>query len=133
MNPESTLLPPVTILIEWENAQDVEDRWVRRAVVALQDELERQRDRVAEPVRVLYLFDAGKVSAAEIERQIDDAAPRLKQVARVEFQPTPGLTYSKLIAGLKKAQVILDRKVLADLAVSDAAAFSKVVELAKAA
>ena len=99
MDPKPTtgaMLPPVTILIEWENAQDVEDRWVRRAVVALQDELERQRDRVAEPVRVLYLFDAAKASAAEIERQIDDAAPRLKQVARVEFQPTPGLTYYKL-------------------------------------
>jgi large subunit ribosomal protein L20 len=44
-----------------------------------------------------------------------------------------GVTYSKLIAGLKKAGVELDRKILADLAFSDAAAFAKVVESAKAA
>lgn len=44
-----------------------------------------------------------------------------------------GTTYSRLIAGLKKAQVMLDRKVLADLAMSDSTAFAKVVELAKAA
>ena len=44
-----------------------------------------------------------------------------------------GLSYSQLIHGLKKADVQLDRKVLADLAVRDAAAFSQVVEIAKEA
>jgi large subunit ribosomal protein L20 len=44
-----------------------------------------------------------------------------------------GLTYSRFIAGLKKAQVELDRKILADLALSDAGAFSKLAEMAKAA
>lgn len=44
-----------------------------------------------------------------------------------------GLNYSQLIHGLKKADVQLDRKVLADLAVRDAAAFSQVVEIAKEA
>ena len=44
-----------------------------------------------------------------------------------------GLSYSRLIAGLKKADVILDRRVLADLAVHDKAAFTKVVETAKSA
>src|SRR3990172_7368658 len=44
-----------------------------------------------------------------------------------------GLTYGRLINGLLKAGVTLDRKVLADLAVRDAAAFSKVAEQAKAA
>lgn len=43
-----------------------------------------------------------------------------------------GLAYSRLIAGLKKAGIILDRRVLADLAVHDKPAFSKVVEAAKA-
>ena len=38
-----------------------------------------------------------------------------------------GLTYSKLLAGLKKAQVVLDRKILADLAVNDRPAFKKVL------
>ena len=39
-----------------------------------------------------------------------------------------GVTYSKFMAGLKKAQIDLDRKVLADMAVHDPAAFSAVVE-----
>ena len=44
-----------------------------------------------------------------------------------------GLSYSRLIDGLKKAGVILDRRVLADIAVHDKAAFGKVVDTAKAA
>jgi len=42
-----------------------------------------------------------------------------------------GLTYGQLIAGLKKAEIELDRKILADLAVQDAATFGKIAELAK--
>tara|TARA_Y100000748_G_scaffold274241_1_gene249204 strand:+ start:203 stop:562 length:360 start_codon:yes stop_codon:yes gene_type:complete len=42
-----------------------------------------------------------------------------------------GLTYSKLIAGLKKASIDLDRKTLASIAVNDKEAFSKIVEEAK--
>jgi len=41
-----------------------------------------------------------------------------------------GLSYSKFIHGLKLANVELDRKVLADLAISDPAGFSKVVAMA---
>ncbi|MBR5137496.1 MAG: 50S ribosomal protein L20 [Clostridia bacterium] len=44
-----------------------------------------------------------------------------------------GLSYSKFICGLKKAGVELNRKVLADMAVNDAAGFAKLVEIAKAA
>jgi large subunit ribosomal protein L20 len=44
-----------------------------------------------------------------------------------------GLSYSRLIDGLKKAEVEIDRKVLADLAVHDAAAFGAIAETAKAA
>lgn len=44
-----------------------------------------------------------------------------------------GLTYSKLIAGLAKAKVAVDRKMLADLAVHDPAGFAAVAQLAKAA
>ena len=43
-----------------------------------------------------------------------------------------GLTYSKFVAGLKKAKIDLDRKVLADLAVNDPAAFGSIVEKVKA-
>ena len=42
-----------------------------------------------------------------------------------------GLTYSKLIAGLKKASIDLDRKTLANIAVNDKEAFTKIAEEAK--
>ena len=42
-----------------------------------------------------------------------------------------GLSYSRLIAGLKKAQVIIDRRVLADLAMHDSVAFAAIASLAK--
>jgi len=43
-----------------------------------------------------------------------------------------GLSYSRLMDALRKAHIELDRKVLADLAVSDPNAFSKIAEMAKA-
>ena len=43
-----------------------------------------------------------------------------------------GLSYSRLINGLKKASIDIDRKVLADLAVSEKQAFAKLAEQAKA-
>lgn len=42
-----------------------------------------------------------------------------------------GLSYSRLMAGLKKAGVEVNRKVLADLAVHDADAFGKIAEMAR--
>ena len=44
-----------------------------------------------------------------------------------------GLSYSRFINGLTKAGIELNRKVLADMAINDAAAFDKLVETAKAA
>ena len=43
-----------------------------------------------------------------------------------------GVTYSRFIAGLKKAQIDMDRKVLAELAVNDPAAFGSIVDKVKA-
>ena len=43
-----------------------------------------------------------------------------------------GLSYSKLVAGLKAANLTIDRKMLADLAIHDAAAFGAIAEQAKA-
>lgn len=43
-----------------------------------------------------------------------------------------GVSYSKFINGLKKAKVIIDRKILSELAVSDKKAFGKLIETAKA-
>ena len=51
---------------------------------------------------------------------------RINAAARIN-----GMSYSKFINGLKKAGIDLNRKVLADLAVNDAAAFAKLVEIAK--
>ncbi len=44
-----------------------------------------------------------------------------------------GMNYSRFMNGLKKAGIVMNRKMLAELAVSDRAAFAKLVELAKAA
>ena len=50
---------------------------------------------------------------------------RINAAARIN-----NLSYSKFICGLKKASVALDRKVLAELAISDPAGFSKIAALA---
>lgn len=51
---------------------------------------------------------------------------RINAAARIN-----GISYSRLICGLTKAGVAIDRKMMAELAVSDAAAFSKLVDIAK--
>ena len=51
---------------------------------------------------------------------------RINAAARAE-----GMTYNRFIAGLKTAGIEVDRKILADLAVTDAAAFAALVQLAK--
>jgi large subunit ribosomal protein L20 len=53
---------------------------------------------------------------------------RINAAARIN-----GITYSKLVFGMKKAEVTINRKMLADLAVRDPQAFAVVVEKAKAA
>jgi len=52
---------------------------------------------------------------------------RINAACRIE-----GVSYSRFMAGLKKGSIDIDRKVLADLAVMDKAAFAKIVEQAKA-
>ncbi|CAG0943247.1 50S ribosomal protein L20 [Anaerolineae bacterium] len=54
-------------------------------------------------------------------------------IVRINAAARPlGITYSKMMAGLKKAGIELDRKALADIAVNDEKAFGKLVEAAKA-
>jgi len=53
---------------------------------------------------------------------------RINAAARIN-----GMSYSTLIAGLKKANIDVNRKLLADLAVRDAPAFAKLAEVAKSA
>ena len=52
---------------------------------------------------------------------------RINAAARLE-----GMSYSTLMYGLKKAEIDINRKILADMAIADPAAFAKIVELAKA-
>ena len=53
---------------------------------------------------------------------------RINAAARIN-----GLSYSRLTNALKKANIIVNRKMLADVAVKDSVAFAKIVEAAKAA
>lgn len=87
---------PITILIEWENAQDVADLWVRKALTALQDELQREHDRFAQPPRVMYLYDETAVGPEHIRAEIAVAAPKLEEICDLELVPAPGLSYYKL-------------------------------------
>ncbi|GMG88428.1 50S ribosomal protein L20 [Biformimicrobium ophioploci] len=68
------------------------------------------------------------------DRRVKKRNFRQLWITRINAQSRQeGLSYSRLIAGLKKAEIALDRRVLADLAVHDKAAFAAVVEKAKAA
>jgi large subunit ribosomal protein L20 len=68
------------------------------------------------------------------DRRVKKRNFRALWITRINAQSRAlGMTYSQLIAGLKKAEIALDRRVLADLAVHDKAAFAAIVEKAKAA
>ena len=75
-------------------------------------------------MRALASAYAGRKERKRQFRQLWIA--RINAAARLN-----GLSYSKLMHGLKSAGVDMNRKVLADLAVNDAAGFSKIAELAK--
>jgi large subunit ribosomal protein L20 len=83
-------------------------------------------------------------SAQEAANRADRYAKRDRRVKKREYRKlwiqrigaaarNNGITYGQLIHGLKAAGVTLDRKVLADLAVKDAAAFASLVVVAKTA
>jgi len=89
-------LPAVTIVIEWENAIDVEDKWTHAAMSALQREIEDVTPRMTAKPRIMYLYDKNAVDPAVIEQALASTAPRLKDLADLEVIPTDGLTYYKL-------------------------------------
>jgi hypothetical protein len=93
---KTTKLPPVTIVIEWENAIDVDDKWTRAAMSALERELAAVRTKMSAKPRVTYLYDKNAVAAGTIEQTLASAAPKLRDCADVEIVPTDGLTYYKL-------------------------------------
>ena len=68
------------------------------------------------------------------DRKVRKREFRSLWIVRINAALRPlGMSYSKFIGGLKKAQIDLDRKVLADLALHDPAGFAKVAELSKQA
>ena len=75
-------------------------------------------------MRALTSSYAGRKESKRQFRQLWIA--RINAVARLN-----GLSYSQFMHGLKLANVDLNRKVLADMAVTDAAGFAKLVEVAK--
>ncbi len=92
-----------------------------------------------------YVGGRGRLyrSARETVEKALDYAYRDRRVRRREFRglwitrinaaaQLNGLSYSQFIKGLKQAGVELDRKILADLAVSDMPAFGQIVQFAKA-
>ena len=60
-----------------------------------------------------------------------DRKARKRQLRGLWIVRAHGLTYGRFIQGLKKADIQLDRKILADLAVRDAGTFTQIVEAAK--
>ena len=88
------------------------------------------RSRIIKPAReaLLHAMAYSYVGRKQRKRQMRALwIVRLNAAAR-----QCGLTYGKLINGLKTANVTLDRKVLADIAVRDAATFARIAEVAKA-
>jgi large subunit ribosomal protein L20 len=67
------------------------------------------------------------------DRRVKKREFRALWIARINAAARElGMTYSTFMNGLKKASIDIDRKVLADLAVFDKAAFGKIAEQAKA-
>jgi large subunit ribosomal protein L20 len=88
------------------------------------------RSKLVKPAReaLLHAMAYAYVGRKQRKRQMRALwIVRLNAAARVN-----GLTYGKLMSGLKQAGVALDRKILADIAVRDAATFARIAEVAKA-
>lgn len=68
------------------------------------------------------------------DRKVKKRDFRRLWIVRINAAVRPlGLNYSRFVAGLAKAGIALDRKILAELAISDPAAFQKVVQTATGA
>lgn len=98
MTPAQALvkLPPMTFLVEWENAQDVEMYWTERAMQGLAIEIGRCRDQFEARPRLMYLYDQGAVKEQDILDCLKRVAPELPTLVDLELVPTPGLTYYRL-------------------------------------
>jgi large subunit ribosomal protein L20 len=87
------------------------------------------RSKLIKPAReaLLHAMAYSYVGRKERKRQLRSLwIVRLNAAARLN-----GLTYGKLVSGLKGAGVTLDRKILADIAVRDAQTFARIAEVAR--
>jgi large subunit ribosomal protein L20 len=74
------------------------------------------------------------LSYARRDRRTKKRVFRKLWIARINAATRAnGMSYSRFICGLTRAGVVMDRKVMSDMAINDAAAFTKLVETAKAA
>jgi large subunit ribosomal protein L20 len=89
------------------------------------------RSRLIKPAREA-LFHA--LAYATRDRKVRKRQMRELWIVRINAAARQnGITYGRLIQSLKKADIQIDRKMLADLAVRDAATFGRIVEVAKSA
>ena len=89
------------------------------------------RSRLIKPAReaLLHALAYATRDRKQRKRQMRELwIVRINAAARLN-----GITYGRLIQSLKKADIQIDRKMLADLAVRDAATFGRIVEVAKSA
>jgi len=112
---------------------------VKRGVVAKRRHkkvLERAKGYYGARSRVFRVAKQAVTRAAQYayrDRRARKREFRALWITRINAQARQcGISYSQFVAGLKKANIEIDRRVLADLAVHDKAAFSAIVEQAKA-
>ena len=89
-------------------------------------------DAIVEGVHFTAAAPAEKIGHKALARCLSDTAA-MAGAPTAAAAKLNGTSYSQLISGLKKAGIELDRKILADIAVHDAAGFTRLVEQAKAA
>ncbi|HSW41447.1 MAG TPA: 50S ribosomal protein L20 [Patescibacteria group bacterium] len=89
------------------------------------------RSRLVKPAREALLH---ALAYATRDRKVRKRDMRQLWILRINAASrTHGVPYAQFIAGLRKAQIELDRKILADIAVRDDATFGRIVEVARGA
>ena len=89
------------------------------------------RSRLIKPAREALLH---ALAYATRDRKVRKRQLRELWIVRINAASRAhGVTYAHLISGLKKAEIAIDRKILADIAVRDDATFGRIVEVARGA
>jgi large subunit ribosomal protein L20 len=89
------------------------------------------RSRLVKPAREALLH---ALAYATRDRKVRKRDMRELWIIRINAAARAhGVTYRDFVSGLKKAEVVLDRKTLADIAVRDDATFGRIVEVARGA